>query len=576
MRMVDVPEIKRNAGSDFSLDDLVERELKAHRGAPNCYRTIKRGVALADGSGECSPKTIILLVSRTSYPLARAHVARLSSSGFESFVPQAFNTRRNDPVFGRYIEAENVLSERDSHLPGHDARVVEAIVTMLDRDALSTYLCELFFDEGLEEALVALCGYGNDEAIQRVVEAMRQWDAYGRGGNVGRKRISVARGAMLHNDSPAAVRCLDAAGLLGEYAQRHGTTVERLRTKQLDAMGFDEEGRLMLDLGGREVVAGISHDLSIVLSDASSGKQLRSLPKGGAEPTKYAEAKVQLAGVRKELKDVVKKQRNGLFEDFLSGRARDSLEWGSAYLDNAMLRGVASLVVWQQGKSSFVVSGGGPVDARGRSKKLGKAPVRVAHPVDMTPSDVESWRSYFAERQLRQPFRQVWERVIPMESVAPDRYEGVLLPVGRLARSERHGIHVHYLTYEASPMRAVEVTFDHAVANVVVREHHEGEDGWKSLVVITDFIPREVSARDVAGRRALNHLVGYLDWLTFTPRVATGDLSVMDDLNDPTLEQLIDYANIATENGATELAAALLAYREERFPEYDSVESLLL
>lgn len=560
----------------FSLDDLVEKELRAHKGSPNCYRAIKRGVALADGSGECSSKAIVLLVSRTSFPLARAHVARISSSDFESFVPQCFNTRRNDPIFGKMIEEEDVLSERDSHLPGHDARVVEAIAKRLDRDALSAYLCELLFDDGLEESLVALCGYGNDEAIERVTEAMKQWDAYGRGGNTGRKRISIARGAMLCNDSQTAIQCLDAAGLLGEYAQRHGTTVEKLRAERLNDKGFDEEGRLVFDLGGRAIVASISSSLSIVLSDDTSGKLLRSLPKRGSEPSKYEEAKLWLASARKELKDVVRHQRKALFEDFLSGRAHDTEEWGSAYLDNAILRSVASLVVWQQGKTTFIISERGPVDVRGRAKRLGRAPIKVAHPVDMAPSDIERWRSYFAERQLRQPFRQVWERVIPIESVSPDRYEGILLPVGRLARSERHGIHVRYLTYEASSQRGVDVTFDHAGANVVVRERHGGKDSWKTLIEITDFIPRKVSARDVAGRRALNHLVGYLDWMTFTPRVATGDLTVMDDLNDPTLEQLIDCVNIATENGATELAAALLAYREERFPEYGGVESLLL
>lgn len=42
------------------------------------------------------------------------------------------------------------------------------------------------------------------------------------------------------------------------------------------------------------------------------------------------------------------------------------------------------------------------------------------------------------------------------------------------------------------------------------------------------------------------------------------------------LARLIDYMDVASENGATELIAALLAYREKHSGEYRGVDSLLL
>lgn len=76
--------------------------------------------------------------------------------------------------------------------------------------------------------------------------------------------------------------------------------------------------------------------------------------------------------------------------------------------------------------------------------------------------------------------------------------------------------------------------------------------------------------------RAVNHIVAYLDKLCIYPRIADNDMTVMEEVDDCTLAQIIDYIDMASESGATELAAALLEYREERFPEYASVESLLL
>ena len=53
-------------------------------------------------------------------------------------------------------------------------------------------------------------------------------------------------------------------------------------------------------------------------------------------------------------------------------------------------------------------------------------------------------------------------------------------------------------------------------------------------------------------------------------------MTVMDELGGAMLADIIDYVRVASESNATELAAALLEYREEHFPEYGSVESLLL
>lgn len=56
----------------------------------------------------------------------------------------------------------------------------------------------------------------------------------------------------------------------------------------------------------------------------------------------------------------------------------------------------------------------------------------------------------------------------------------------------------------------------------------------------------------------------------------TGNTSQARMSSASSREQLIDYIGVAAEGGAMELSAALLEYKNEHFPEYCSVKSLLL
>lgn len=310
----------------------------------------------------------------------------------------------------------------------------------------------------------------------------------------------------------------------------------------------------------------IDENLKLRLYDTERKRVVKSLPKRGVDPEDYKRRKAQLAELKGSISATVKQRKKLLFEDFLSGRSHDVAGWRDAYLGNPVLKSVARLIVWQQAESTFTVLGEGLVDSLGREYALSNEAVFVAHPLEMEDADVKAWREYFASRSLKQPFAQIWEAVVDGSTVRPDRYASTPIPFYRFKGREAHGITARKNSYgEGASIR---------FADCMTRVNWL-DQGVHRYIGINDRFEIE-SFEFFRYTRQVNHIVTYLDRVCLYPRIEANDLTVMDDIADCTLEQLIDYVSIASRAGALELSASMLAFREQRFGEFNGVESLLL
>ena len=567
------------------VEPLVAEWLQKVKVDPTIKRAVKSGLPLASGEGECSPEALQLLIELCSFPRKHAYsTAKNSSYEHECLDYLVEDGNAFGPGSSWLAEDERLTKPRGTW------EAIREIRSWFDKDVLSERLEKLFFDDKLELALVALGFLGNDAAIRRLTKEIPEWESYALYGYRGRKDISIVRGAMMYNDSLEVVRYFapikktsgyTTTSLLKGYASIRRTTEDALMSKLLPvemgdtpsqsgatgSLTFDKEGRAVINLGTKTVTATIGEDLKITLFDDADGKAVRSLPKRGVELEVYEREKARLAALRKSIRDVVKQWKDLLFDDYLSGSKRGVEDWKGTYLDNPILRSIARLIVWSQGKKTFTVSGTALIDSAGKPYKLSTVKVRVAHPMEMNASDVEAWRNYFARNGLKQPFEQVWERVVDEASIKPDRYAGCPMPFFRFKGREKTGIRVSDFDFHN------DIQIDFVAADCKGRtkrlDWHRHRIEMNDRFEIEDFGLYRYS-------RKANHLIAYLDKCSIYPRIVNNDMTLLESLDGCTLAQLIDYTNLATENGATEIAAALLSYREEHFPEYGSVDSLLL
>lgn len=446
---------------------------------------------------------------------------------------------------------------------------VDQVAALLDQSSLRQALREVAdLGHGTDkpQRLIPYARYADGEQIRELLRKMKGWARWSQYGSAGRSAIVVARGAVLLSDTREAMLYADECGCLDNYAEMRGSDAQTLRDTQLSNFGLNESGEKVYDLGGNNVTARLSDDLTVGLYDGSTEKLVKTLPKKNADPEKYEAAKADLAEMKKNIKKVAKARRDLLFQDFLEAKERSGEAWRTSYLGNPLLRQIAALLVWSQDGVTFTIKGQETVDAGGRPYSVTNHPVILAHPMEMAPEEVVAWQKYFTSHGLKQPFEQIWEPVVDFAQVREDRYQGVKLPAYRFKGKERHGIQLNF-AYDASQldiwMVDCQLNFDSGSA---VERHFLDLNGE---LILQDFSVCKPS-------RAANHIIGLLDKWTAYGRVLKDDATVVDVLDSFTLAQVTELLNLAIENSCTNCTAALLEYKNQKFPDFDPMDVFTL
>ena len=484
----------------------------------------------------------------------------VKQNGSEEAAPEFLVLCAIVPYAEQYTYRPGYADNRHDFENADPVELADQAAERLDRDSLLACLEAL---KSRHDAwVIPYCRYGRGAEIAKVVAEMNR---NARGGLSTRGFLLTARGALMLSDTREAVLKLDKDEVLRVYAQRHGTTEEALRDRCLMEFGLDGEGRKTYDLGGRQVTVAMAPDLSLSLYDETAGKAVKSIPKKDADPEKYEEAKADFADLKKNLKKAVKIRCDQLFAAFLRGKGQDAAGWRAAYLTNPVLRQVASLLVWAQGKQTFTVAAQGTVDSAGQPYEVGEEPVKVAHPMEMDRGDLEHWQKYFTSHALKQPFAQVWEPVIDFAKVKEDRYQGLELPANHLRSRDKHGIWFEY---------------DNATS-----ELRTSFDGLDLECDFTEFQRHwmDQDARVVFGKlkvekpgRAANHVLSLLDKWTVEGRILKDDVTAVEVLDSFTLAQVTELVNLAIEHQCTNCTAALLAYKNAHFADFDPMDVFTL
>ena len=484
----------------------------------------------------------------------------VKQNGSEEAAPEFLVLCAIVPYAEQYTYRPGYADNRHDFENADPVELADQAAERLDRDSLLACLEAL---KSRHDAwVIPYCRYGRGAEIAKVVAEMNR---NARGGLSTRGFLLTARGALMLSDTREAVLKLDKDEVLRVYAQRHGTTEEALRDRCLMEFGLDGEGRKTYDLGGRQVTVAMAPDLSLSLYDETAGKAVKSIPKKDADPEKYEEAKADFADLKKNLKKAVKIRCDQLFAAFLRGKGQDAAGWRAAYLTNPVLRQVASLLVWAQGKQTFTVAAQGTVDSAGQPCEVKDKPVKVAHPMEMDRDDLARWQKYFTAHALKQPFAQVWEPVIDFAKVKEDRYQGLELPANHLRSRDKHGIWFEY---------------DNATS-----ELRTSFDGLDLECDFTEFQRHwmDQDARVVFGKlkvktpgRAANHVLALLDKWTVYGRILRDDVSAAEYLDSFTLAQVTELLNLAIEHNCTNCTAALLAYKNDHFADFDPMDVFTL
>lgn len=365
-----------------------------------------------------------------------------------------------------------------------------------------------------------------------------------------------------------ALSALDAnAGVKKKMAAAPAAKADRgPRTKTdiaFDNMGFDDSGVKVYDLGTKQAHAVIQPDFTVLICDPATGKFSKSVPKKGSDSSLYTAAAEDFKALGKAVKALFVTCRDSLYNLYLSAEELPASTWQAEWTGNPITRGLASMVVWQQGEVFFSLEGMQTVLADGQAYTLTDAPVRVACTADMESEAVTVWQRCFAARKQKQPFLQIWEPVRKREDIREDRYVGCTIRSGYLRNQKTLGIQVFFYAEDwGEDPNHCNLTLEKFAV-----EQEERLDGL--ALEITKIKPLKWDRRS-------NAIISFLDRVCIYDRIHNDDVTIAESLDQFTLEQITDFLAMAVKHSLPNVTALLLDYRNTHFAAFDPMEEFLL
>jgi hypothetical protein len=448
---------------------------------------------------------------------------------------------------------------------------IDEIADALDREELQVFMEHLISEcDPLEQPrlLLPYCRYGSGKQMNALASLGKKWTDWGKYSVWGRRADIAMRGAMTLNDSREAMFLVEKWGLLEEYAKFRNTTADVLRDTVLTEFGLDEDGSKRYDLGNAVIAASILQDLSVSLFNETTSKEVKSLPKRGANPEKYAAASKDFADLKKNIKNAVKSRVERLKENFVSGRELKAADWKASYLNNYVLKRVASLLVWQwkneESTTRFMLTVDGTfIGCNGQPVEVSDAgSIAVAHPVEIPAEELECWKTLLTDQQIAQPFVQIFEPICDMDSsVVVAQYEGIELPMFLLRGLAKEGVNDIDFMYEGGwlHIQGKAITIN---ANVI-----SGGYFYTERAIPFDAIVRLNKVKIEGTPRAVNHEIYAMDKALIENRVRNGDIAAVQAssrvITAKTVQHLID---VSIQVEQMEVTAWLMNYKNDHFP----------
>lgn len=264
-------------------------------------------------------------------------------------------------------------------------------------------------------------------------------------------------------------------------------------------------------------------------------------------------------------KAIIKNHSKALFRIFLSGEEYTAENWGKAYLQNPLLVDLAQRLVWSQGDVTFLPTNEGLILSDGSPYELTDKSIKLAHPIDVDISTLRSWQKLFTKRQIKQPFEQIWEPVVNINTFSKSRFSTTPIPYFVFCNEVDRGITIK----KFNEGNDVYIYFKNC--NVQL----ERLDFLKHFVDDNDcFLIKNFDFEEF--NRQTNHIIAYLDVATAEQRVIADDFTISDVFQEFTFAKIVELIELANKNNAINVLSMLLEYKNKNFADFDPMDEFVL
>jgi hypothetical protein len=306
-----------------------------------------------------------------------------------------------------------------------------AICRLLDTTALAKFILTGWLERGYARGLLAFVSAAADADCVRMTEKyIRTW--YGQ--KMGQCKNLIEMLAWVKH--PMALQVLlsianrfrtrslreFASSLVTAIAEREGWTLDELADRTIPDGGFTKPeggGRpaLVLDYGARQFTATLDDELEPVLA-GEGGKIVKALPAAAKadDAVKAKEAKKTFSDAKKQIKDVVKRQSERLYEALCTQRAWKFEDWKQYLADHPVVGQMCVRLAWaasSPGEKEKFLGCFRPLEDGSLTNEKDDAVtfppdtlIRLAHTANTPPELAAAWKQHFVDYKVEPVFDQ--------------------------------------------------------------------------------------------------------------------------------------------------------------------------
>lgn len=342
---------------------------------------------------------------------------------------------------GEYVEEELIRYFVKSYMESSEFKINNDVILLSqhmvksDLTAFSNEILDYWIEGGFKAKEKYSCllasVHGDYELVKRLEKLTLRLSSGSK-----RKMASYVVNALAFNGSKQALTIVDS--IAGKYrcksvkenaskafqlvAKETGCSVGELQDRIVPDLGFCGSGYREYDYGERKFKVIINDKLELsVLRDGK--KALKSLPKVNAsdDEEKANAAREDFKVLKKELKDAVKSQTERM-ERALSGfRTWSAGSWKALFIENPIMNRLARSILWGMYDGSRLVRSfvydDGFYDFEDEQIELDEnLRISIVHPLELDESQRGSWRGFFDDHEIAQPFEQIERSVFICEN----------------------------------------------------------------------------------------------------------------------------------------------------------------
>jgi hypothetical protein len=203
---------------------------------------------------------------------------------------------------------------------------------------------------------------------------------------------------------------------LGAAATRTNFSPEEIEELSTPTYGLESVGQRQVQLGEfqADLVVTSSDEVELKWS-RTDGKQLKSTPQ--VVKKEYGEQVKELTQAVKDIRAMLPAQRARIENLYLAQHKWVFESWRKYYLDQPLVGSLARRLIWKFSQGDRAASGiwhdGQLVDREGKPLDWLTATTQVElwHPLEVATDVVLGWRTWLADHQIRQPFKQAHREI---------------------------------------------------------------------------------------------------------------------------------------------------------------------